>query len=690
MALFALGLPALLVVATLLIRQHDEPAVLQTTSPTALASTLPPPVVIINESRPGTGLTPEPIVFLPLAFSHFMATACDGTPPRLAALTSDIPAAGMPIAGDTSAMDLAPLVQWHPITLSFDGPSASEADSNPNPFLDYRLQVQFIGPSGKVYDVPGYFAGDGRGGGIGAIWQARFSPDEAGHWRYCASFRAGPGVAVELAPESGEPVAFNGANGGFDVVERDPDAPGFLKWGRLEYIGGHYFKFRDGPYWLKGGVDGPENFLGYAGFDNTVDQGGALEGFLHLYAPHVVDWRPGDPNFTSADTPIDAKGIIGALNYLSEYHVNSIYFLPMNLGGDGQDTYPFITPGGMPDDNTHYDISKLYQWNIVLNHAQRQGIALHMVLNEVEPDNRYWLDNGTLGVERKLFYRELVARFGYLLAIKWNLSEEVAFSPVELQQFADYLTALDWAKHPIAIHNPAGSSLAYEAIRGDPRFHATAFQYDGDQAGALVEEWRANSDASGRPWVIEMDENNPAGIGLTPDNSGILRRQILYDVYFSGAGGIEWYLGAHDLPVGGDQNLEDFRTRERMWEATWHARRFMEDNLPFWEMEPADELLIDETAEYGGGEVFAQEGVIYAVYMPATSPGATLFIPSGEYSVRWYDPRTGEFSGDTARVIATSEGLALGEPPSQPGADWVILIKRLVNGRPDFREITPP
>lgn len=84
----------------------------------------------------------------------------------------------------------------HPITVNFRGPAASETDNDPNPFLDYRLQVSFTGPSGQQYNVPGFFDGDGHGGGTGNVWRARFSPDEAGRWAFEASFREGNGVAL--------------------------------------------------------------------------------------------------------------------------------------------------------------------------------------------------------------------------------------------------------------------------------------------------------------------------------------------------------------------------------------------------------------------------------------------------------------------------------------------------------------
>jgi hypothetical protein len=449
----------------------------------------------------------------------------------------------------------------------------------------------------------------------------------------------------------------------------------------LEYVGDHYLKFADGPYWIKGGADSPENFLAYAGFDNTEDQpGGAdtsgLVNGVHRYADHVADWENGDPNWVSADTGYDGKALIGALNYLSGVHVNSIYFLPLNLGGDGREVYPFISPAGTPNANTHYDISKLTQWNSAFDHAQRRGIALHVVLNETESGNEQWLDNGTLGVERKLFYRELIARFGYALAVKWNLSEENDFSHSQLRAFADYIGALDWASHPLSVHTHPDNFSDYTAIVGDPRFTTTAIQYGIDNANSHVETWRANSAAAGHRWVIDMDENNPAGTGLTATNADDLRKRILYDVYFSG-GNIEWYMGYHSLPLGGDLRLEDFRTREQMWNYMWMARSFMQEHLPFWNMAPHDELLSGESGSYGGGQVFALPGTAYAIYLPNAGSGGLLDLGAVSATVffegRWFNPRTGQFAG-SPHLTSGGGGFSLGAPPNSSSEDWVYWL----------------
>jgi len=588
--------------------------------------------------------------------------------------------------------------KWHPVSLDFKGPLLDETSNAPNPFLDYRLTVTFTSPSGQTTQVPGFFAGDGQGGSRGDVWRAIFSADETGRWLYRAELRASVEVAVSLDDNAGRQVTVEGASGEFDISNASSDAPEFLRHGRLEYIGAHYMKFRDGPYWIKGGTDSPENLLGFAGIDGTVDQGGIAPLFLHNYEAHRNDWSLGDPLFSNLSNGVDSRGIIGALNYLGEQGVNSVYFLPMNLGGDGQETYPFIAAGNNRFDKTHYDISKLHQWNMVLNHAQKQGIALNIVLSETEEANERWLDNGELGVERKLFFRELVARFGYLLAVKWNLGEENDFRLEQLQQHADYIRALDWSNKPIAVHTHINQFYRYGEIVGDPRFSASSIQYDPQFAGQFVEQWRANSAKAGHPWVIDMDENTN---GLGADGIDERRKQILYDVLFSG-GNIEWYFGYYPLPLGGDITAGNFRLRETMWRQMRLARQMMERELPFWKMEPADSLVEGDSDAFGGAEVFALRGNMYAIYLPQANGNETLDIGGTDviYKQRWFNPRTGQMYEGRSN-LASSSRLALGAPPAGVGEDWVTIISAVnaasdapvqdaTNGAPRFTNIPSP
>ncbi|MEM7259812.1 MAG: DUF5060 domain-containing protein [Pseudomonadota bacterium] len=402
-----------------------------------------------------------------------------------------------PVIGDVTVSGT--LKKWHPIIVDNSGATAtlSEAQYKPNPFLDFRYNVIFTSPGGTEYTVPGYFAGDGQGSGIGSVWRAKFSADEVGEWQYRVSFRSGENISV--SDDEGTALPSDGEAGSFFVEENSPDDPGFLALGRLQYTGEHYLKFADGPYYLKGGVDSPENFFGYAGFDNTENQpGGINTGVLfqglHHYESHIADWQEGDPLFTNSANPDGAKGIIGAINYLASEDINAMYFLPMNLGGDGRDTYPFIKPSGSTYDNTHYDISKLYQWSIVLDHLQRKGLAVQFVLAETEIDNTNWFDDGELNVEHKLFFRELIARYSHLMAVKWNLSEESRMGWRRHKEYAAYIAKTDWAEFPIAVHTTKDlPTRQYNALMGDTLFTASSIQASTANVGSFTEEWRQKS-----------------------------------------------------------------------------------------------------------------------------------------------------------------------------------------------------
>lgn len=72
------------------------------------------------------------------------------------------------------------LKRWHPVTITFDGPTVSETDAS-NPFRGYRLNVTFRHESGRqAYVVPGYFAADGdaaeTGASSGNKWRVHFTP----------------------------------------------------------------------------------------------------------------------------------------------------------------------------------------------------------------------------------------------------------------------------------------------------------------------------------------------------------------------------------------------------------------------------------------------------------------------------------------------------------------------------------
>ena len=175
-------------------------------------------------------------------------------------------------ASSAAAAVSGELRQWHKVTLTFNGPQASETDASPNPFTDYRMTVVFTHESGSPrYEVPGYFAADGDAANTSATsgnkWRAHVSPDKIGKWNWRASFVAGPNVAL-LPTATGQATApVDGATGSFDVTATNKAAPDFRARGRLQYVGKHYLRFAgSGEYFQKAGADAPETLLAFEDF----------------------------------------------------------------------------------------------------------------------------------------------------------------------------------------------------------------------------------------------------------------------------------------------------------------------------------------------------------------------------------------------------------------------------------------
>jgi hypothetical protein len=570
------------------------------------------------------------------------------------------------------------LKTWHRVTLTFEGPLTRE-DAEPNPFRDFRLQVTFRNGH-RSYTVPGFFAADGNaaetGAAVGNRWRVHFAPDAPGEWSYTASFRTGTDVAVDLDPYSGTPTAFDGASGSFRVAPTDRTGRDFRGKGILRYVGERYLRHAGtGEPFIKGGPGSPENLLAFHDFDGTRNGGrgaakASLDGGLHRYAPHVRDWRRGDPAWRGDR----GKALVGALNYIAGKGMNTVYFLALNWRGDGDDVWPWIDS----EVQDRYDVSKLDQWEIVFSHMDSLGIAMTVLFEETELDTLF--DGGRLGTVRKLYYRELVARFGHHLGITWNMGEETNHSPDTLLEFARYLHALDPYGHPIVIHNHVHLiPETFDPLLGKAPVTGLSFQVANPASvHERVIQYLDASAAAGRPWVVNVDEIGHYGTGLTPDGPGNnhdqLRREVLWGTLMAGGAGVEWYFG-YRFPHA-DVDLEDWRSRDAAWDMTRHALQFFREHLPFDRMRHHDALTWDH-ADY----VLARTGEVYAVYLP--SGGEPLLelkeYPGARFSVHWYDPRAGGplQRGSLEGVTGGSHVTSLGTPPAAPTDDWVVLVRRM-------------
>lgn len=587
--------------------------------------------------------------------------------------------------------------KWHRVSIAFEGPNTNE-NATPNPFTDYRLNVTFTHPiSGKTYTVPGYYAADGNAGetsaSAGDIWRVHFAPDEIGAWNYAASFRTGTNVAVNASATAGTATSFDGANGSFNVVASDKTGRDHRGKGRLQYDGTRYLKHAEtGEPYLKTGADAPENFLNYLEFDNTYNHGGT--DYRKSWAPHIQDWASGDPAWQNGK----GKGIIGAINYLASEGQNVFSFLTYNAGGDSKDVWPYVSHSNP----LRFDCSKLDQWEIVFTHGDIMGMYLHFKTQETENDDlsgpgaSYALDSGNVGTERKLYYRELIARFGHHMALNWNLGEETTQTTTQHQQMAQYFYDNDPYGHNIVIHTyPNQQEQRYRPLLGNnSKLTGASVQTRFSNVHAHTLQWLTESANAGRQWVVANDEQGPADKANPPDSvtnntpsQREMRWQTVWGNFMAGGAGIELYAGYQN--PHSDLTLDDFRSRNRMWDYCRHAHTFFTNYLPFTEMVNSNGL-IGNGSNSNSKYCFAKTDEVYAIYLPnGGTTNLNLSAANGNFTVRWFNPRDGGvLQVGTVDTVSGGGSVSIGNAPSQTGEDWAVLVSKS-GPDPDVNIIAP-
>lgn len=586
------------------------------------------------------------------------------------------------------------------------GPNTSEIDT-PNPFSDYRLELVFTHTdTGKTHKIPGYYAADGDAANTSAdsgnIWRAHFAPDKVGEWSYLVSFRAGNDVAIDDSPTAGSSAGhFDGDHGVFTVSPTDKTGRDLRGKGHLNYVDMHHLRFAEtGEYFLKAGVDSPENFLAYEDFDATPNDSDHRPDLRKSWSPHAIDY---DAAEASSFTWQSGKGteILGAINYLASKGLNSFSFLTFNIDGDDDNVFPHRIMGTVEDyeaiddgdrwsDDAVYhdrfDVSKMAQWENIFAYGTQKGMYLHFKTQETENDQK--MDGGNLGPERKLYYRELIARFGHHPALNWNLGEESTNTDSQRKEFAQWFYDNDPYQHHVVVHTYSGQqNQVYTPMLGDssqltgPSLQTNSATFT--NVFPDTKEWVERSADAGKPWVVACDEPGDARDSLRPfDDQGDswvdARKNALWGNVMAGGAGVEFYFGydyAHS-----DLTCQDYRSRDGFWDYCRFMLEFFEQNdVPFQEMSNENSLSSNSSSW-----CLRKTGEEYIVFLK--DGGETtldLSGTSGSFDVRWYDPRSG--GGLQLGSVPTVEGGSpspLGDAPSESTSDWVVLVRAASSSSP--------
>jgi outer membrane protein assembly factor BamB len=123
---------------------------------------------------------------------------------------------------------------------------------------------------------------------------------------------------------------------------------------------------------------------------------------------------------------------------------------------------------------------------------------------------------------RKLFVREMVARFSHHLALNWNLAEETTQTTEQLKQTAQYIHELDAYDHLIVAHTTPSWPVqlkTYTPLLGEQsQLRGASVQTrDVMDTHQYVLHWREESAKTGKRWVVANDEQDLGVLGTPPD-----------------------------------------------------------------------------------------------------------------------------------------------------------------------------
>ncbi len=577
------------------------------------------------------------------------------------------------------------LKQWHRVEVLCSGYSANEG--NDSTFTDLRFDVTFTQGATSIR-VPGHFAANADAADSGATsgdhWRAYFSPPSTGNWNYSVSFRQGNDVAVSTDANAGSAQGpLNGMSGSFSVASSNASGKDMRVRGLLQHVDGErYLRFAgDNTVFIEAGMDSPENIFGYSEFDNTIkfDNVGSCKGILHDFAAHTNDWQQGDPTWTSSQR---GKSLIGLVNYIASKNVNAIYINMNTVSGDGCDAHPWTVYNASGAVKT-FDVSKLDQWERVLGHMTENGILIHVMMQETENDQL--LNNGDLGVERKLYYRELISRFAHHPALQWNLGEENTNTTAQVKSYADFIRAVDPYDHPIFMHTYPNESNydRYTGLLGHDTFDGPTFQVsnistDASESGngvyGLSVDWQSQSEENGNAWVVTFTEAS-GGQAPTPYENVTSQQRVywMWASVMSGGAGFEWYLKNDGSGHAYDLAVENLREFDDHWDQSGYLAEFFRGTLQNQLGIDLQDLERDNNATNTTSDwVLSDPGNAYVIFLREGGTTNVNLPNNDSYNVLWMNPRTGVYTnGGSPQGVGFQ---SVGNPPSETNEDWVLVV----------------
>lgn len=499
-----------------------------------------------------------------------------------------------------------------------------------NPFTDAELFGEFH----RQDEAPAHVAGfcDAQDG---SVFRIRFMPTKPGTYTYTVTYRAGG----KTARHSGSFRAVNGRRRG--LVRVDPKYPWHFVW---EGTGEHYFWNGTTAYFLMGWDD--------ATIRQVIDR-------LHRLKVNRIR------------VAISGRVKDGQAWFEHVYPTDKFTFLLNPWVAQRPDSVE--NPGF---DVTRFNVAYWQKYDRLLKYARDRDVIISVVFYVdgarpgVDPFGR-----GRMGGEdEQRYYRYAAARFSAFSNVVWDLANEYRFfrDDAWANKMGPLLKGWDPYDHLMSTHG-----------FGDFRFRTAewadfAMYQSWDEHGGyrFMLENRRQQAATGRiiPQVNEeygYEDHYPVGWGenrKAPARSADNRRRLAWEIYMAGCyqttgeradRGTGWGpdSGGGWINGRGDDTMVMLKGYGRIVDF-FHA-------FEWWKTEPRNDLV-----QFGSALCLAEPDRQYAVYLPKGGR-AGVKLGSGQYTVRRYNPRTGEW----ARVGRAS-GPVWTSPAVPDDEDWAFLLTK--------------
>lgn len=370
----------------------------------------------------------------------------------------------------------------------------------------------------------------------------------------------------------------------------------------------------------------------------------------------------GDTEWTFLSDEHTQQERFSAIAHLDEYRVNNLLMIMVNE--DNTEIYPWLGPRSAID-RTRFDLSKMHDWEEVVEECDARGIIADLWFYSDDSVN---LIPPAGGSYEDLLFRYLITRFAGFQNVTWNLALEFQEyrSSSWVEQRAAFVREHDPWQRLLAVHQVPG----YYAFHGNEDLDHTSLQIwdTADVLHDVVLAERAEAEESGRKLPIFIEEFFIEGLD---NHMGDFERfrQGIWTIALAGGGlkaaSMGWLAGT------------EYPEAEHFELARIH-QEFME-RIPFWTMDPSDELVTN-------GYAMADPGEEYVVYLPHGGDVSVNVQGAVELlDVEWVATDTGEI---IYKPPVNAQGWTLFSAPDSRG--WVLYLHEnpvasTTDGAPNMR-----